>query len=59
MRTLREGVHAGIGASRPVHPNRRALDAFERALEMILNSIAVRLTLPAGKGRAVIGNDQF
>jgi hypothetical protein len=59
MRALRKRVHSGIGASRSMHANRRPLDAFERALEMVLNPVAIRLTLPARKGRAVISNDQF
>lgn len=59
MRTLRERVHAGICASRSMHSNCRTLDAFKRALEVILNPIAVRLTLPAREGRTVIGDDQF
>ncbi len=57
MGTLRERVHAGISASRSVNANWSSMDAFERALKMILNPIAVRLALPACKWLAVVGND--
>jgi hypothetical protein len=37
----------------------RAGDAAKRAFEMILNSIAMRLALPAGEFCAVVRNDEF
>ena len=59
MCALREGVDACVRPPGPVNAHRRSGDALKRAFEMILNGIAVRLTLPAGKRRAVVSDDYF
>jgi hypothetical protein len=59
VRALRERVDACVCSSGAVNANRSASDALERALEIILNSIAVRLALPPGERRAVVRNDQL
>jgi hypothetical protein len=57
MCALREGVDACVRSPGPVNAHRPSGDAFKRAFEMILNGIAVRLTLPAGEWRAVVRDD--
>jgi len=59
MRALRESVHTRIGAASPVNPDALGTNLFDRAFEMVLDSIAVSLALPAGKRRAVIRDDQL
>jgi len=59
MRALCERVHSGIGATSPVNPDALGTNLFDRAFEMVLDSIAVPLALPAGKRRAVIRDDQL
>jgi hypothetical protein len=48
-----------IGSSGPEHPWSFAGNSLKRALEMVLNSVAMRLALPAGERRAVVSDDQF
>jgi hypothetical protein len=57
MGALCESVHTGIGAARPVNTDGLGTNLFYGPFEMILNSIAVPLALPAGKRRAVIRDD--
>jgi hypothetical protein len=59
MRALRERVHSGIGATSTVNADALGTNLFDRAFEMVLDSIAVPLTLPPGKGSAVIRDDQL
>jgi hypothetical protein len=47
MCALREGVDACVRSPGPVNAHRLSGDAFKRAFEMILNSVAMRLALPA------------
>ena len=56
---LRERVHAGIGAARAMHPQRRAEHAGKGALEVVLHAFAIRLALPAAEGPAVVGDHQL
>jgi hypothetical protein len=56
---LREGVYACIRSSGSVNAHTLAADALKRALQMILNGIAMRLALPAGKRRAIISDVYF
>src|SRR5438445_7838493 len=59
MCTLCQGVHASVGSAGSVQANALAADAFKCALKMILNRIAVRLTLPTGKRSSVVGDDEL
>lgn len=59
MGALRESVHTGIGAAGPVNTDALGTNLFERAFEMVLDSIAVPLALPPREGRAVIRDDQL
>src|ERR1044071_7353035 len=59
MRALRERVNTRVRTSRSVYAHRPSGDAFERAFQMILNSVAVRLALPAGEWHAVVSHDEF
>ena len=56
---LRHRVHAGIRPSRAVDANPLGTNLCEGRFEMVLNAVAVGLTLPSGKRPAVIGNDEF
>ena len=57
MRALSKCVHAGIGASGTVNSQIIATNSPECALELVLNRVVMRLTLPSGKRRAVVGDD--
>jgi hypothetical protein len=59
MRTLREGVHTGIGAAGAMNAHGLRTNLFDGSFEMVLNPIAVPLALPAGKRRAIIRDDQL
>ena len=59
MRALCERMDPGVGSSGPVHAHGSAGDTLKCALDMILNSVAMRLALPAGERRTVVGDDQF
>ena len=57
MRALGKGVDSSIGSPGAVNAYTLAADAFKRALEVVLNSIAMGLTLPARKRDPVVGNN--
>src|SRR5207249_2055620 len=59
MCTLSLRVHTGVGSAGSVQANPLTADALQCALEMILNGIAVRLTLPTGKRSSVVGDDEL
>jgi hypothetical protein len=59
MGALCESVDSSIRSSGSVNAHRLAADALERALEVILNRVAMCLALPTCKLRSVVGNDQF
>jgi hypothetical protein len=56
---LGEGVDACVCSSGSVNTHGPAGDALKGVLEMILDRVAMRLTLPAGERRAVISYDEF
>lgn len=56
MDDLAEAVHAGVGAARDRRVQRRLREFRERALERVLNRLAVGLRLPAAERRAVVLN---
>lgn len=51
---LGESVDACIRAAGAVHSHGLGTNLLDGFLEMVLNAIAIRLTLPAGERRAVI-----
>jgi len=53
---LRKRVNTRIRSSRAVNVNALATDLMERALELVLSCIAMRLALPAGESRPVVSN---
>ena len=57
MCTLTERVDPRIGPASAVQPNLFACDLGERRFQMILNRVPAGLTLPACKGRAVVGHE--
>jgi len=57
MSALRESVHASVGATGAVNANVRAADPSDRALEFVLNCVAMSLTLPPREGGSVISDD--
>jgi len=57
MRALGKGVDSSIGSPGAVNAYTLAADAFRRALEVVLNSVAMGLTLPARKRDPVVGNN--
>ena len=59
MRALRECMDAGVRSSGAVNARRLAKNAFKRALDVILDGVAMRLTLPAGEWSAVVCDDEF
>jgi hypothetical protein len=56
---LCEGVNTGIRSSSAVNAHNIAGDSLKRALDVILDRVAMRLALPASERRAVISDDQF
>ncbi len=56
MGALRKRVNTRIRSSRAVNANVLATDLMERAVELVLSCMAMRLALPAGKGRPVVSN---
>jgi hypothetical protein len=52
-------MNACIRASGSVNTHGPASDALKGVLEMILDRVAMRLTLPAGERRAVIRDYHF
>jgi hypothetical protein len=59
MGALGESVDAGISSSGPVNADRLAADTLKRALDMILNRVAMGLTLPPRKSFSVVGDNHF
>ena len=59
VRALRERVDACVCASGTMNAHRSASDASKRALQMILDRVAVRLALPSGEWRAVVSDNEF
>jgi hypothetical protein len=59
MRALRERVDARIRSSGTMNARWFAKHPLKRALHMILDRIAMRLTLPAGEWRAVVRDDEL
>ena len=57
MRALGKGVDSSIRSAGAVNTHTLAADAFKRALEVVLNSVAMGLTLPARKRGPVVGNN--
>ena len=57
MCALRQGVDARIGSSGTVNAHRLTTNAFKCAFDMVLDRVAMRLTLPAGKSGPVISNN--
>jgi hypothetical protein len=56
---LRERVDARVRSSGAVKARRLAKDALKCALQVILDSIAMRLALPTGERRAIVRDDEF
>jgi hypothetical protein len=54
MHDLSEAMHAGIGTAGNHRLQGRLRKFQERPFERVLNRLAVRLLLPAAKGRAVV-----
>ncbi len=59
MRALRQRMHAGVRSPCAVHAHFRSRDTCEGIFEMILDRVAVRLTLPAGERTTVIRDDEL
>jgi len=59
MRALTEGVDASVSSAGAVHPDRFARDFCQCPLQMILNSVAVKLALPTGKVRSIVRDHQL
>ena len=59
MRALCESVDACIGSSGPVNADRLAGDTLKRALDTILNRVAMGLTLSSSKSLPVVGDNHF
>ena len=59
MRALRQRMDARIGPPGAMHSHALGANPLKRAFQVILNRIAVRLALPSGKWRTVVGNDQL
>ena len=57
MRALGKGVDSSIRSAGAVNTHTLAADAFKRAFEVVLNSVAMGLTLPARKRGPVVGNN--
>jgi hypothetical protein len=56
---LRERVDAGVCSPGAVNAHGLAGDASESALQMILDSVVMRLALPPGEWRAVVSDRHF
>jgi hypothetical protein len=59
MGALRKCVNAGVRSSSTMNAHLFAKDPLKCALQVILDSIAMRLALPTGKRRAIVRNNQF
>jgi len=56
---LAKRMDAGISPARTVYSYLFSRDEEKCSLDPILDGVAARLTLPAAKARAVVGDDQF
>ena len=54
VRALRQRMNTRIGPSGAMHPDRLGTDTQKSAFQMVLDRIAVRLTLPSGKRGTVV-----
>jgi hypothetical protein len=52
-------MDAGVRSSGAMNARRLAKNAFKRAFYVILDGVAMRLTLPAGEWSAVVCNNQL
>jgi hypothetical protein len=52
-------MDACIGASSSVHAHRRSGDLLKRALQMILDRVAMRLALPSRERCAIVSDNEF
>jgi hypothetical protein len=52
-------MDAGVCSPGTVNAQAPANDPLKRVLQMVLNRVAMRLALPAGKRRAVVRDDKF
>ena len=59
MSALCQSVDACIGSSGTVDADRLAADTLKRPLDMILNRVAMGLTLPSRKSFPVVGDNHF
>lgn len=59
MCALSECMDAGVCASGAMHPDHFLRYPEESSLELVLNGIFLRLTLPAGEQGAVVGDNQL
>jgi hypothetical protein len=59
MSALCESVDACIRSPGPMNTDGLAPDTRKRALDMILNRVAMRLTLPAGKSFPIVGDNHL
>jgi hypothetical protein len=59
MGTLCESVDARIRSPGSVNTDPLAADTLKRALDMILNRVAMGLTLPSRKSFPVVGDNHF
>ena len=59
VRALRQRMDTRIGPPSAMHPYRLGTNSLKSAFQVVLNRIAVRLALPSGERRTVIGNDQL
>ena len=59
MGALAKRMDAGISPARTVYSDLFSRDQDKCSLDPILDGVAARLTLPAAKARAVVGDDQF
>src|SRR2546423_10481522 len=54
MSRLSQRMNAGVGSSRSMNANFAGSDFFEGALQLVLDGVAMLLTLPARERRAVV-----
>jgi hypothetical protein len=59
MGALCESMDARIRSPGPVNPDRPAADTLKCAFDMVLNCVAMRLTLPSRKSFPVVGDNHF
>src|SRR2546423_5378089 len=54
MSRLSKRMNAGVGSSRAMNANFAGSDFFQGAFQLVLDSVALLLTLPARERRAVV-----